>query len=76
VRVARRVRQGDRGKRTGVTPEPRPRSYLIGYVTPLDVPPALTRWMRAGLRCAPALHDGAGNSGPGLHCLGSEATVN
>jgi putative transposase len=27
VRVARRVRRGDRGKRTVVTPEPRPRSY-------------------------------------------------
>jgi hypothetical protein len=27
VRVARRVRRGDRGKRTVATPEPRPRSY-------------------------------------------------
>jgi hypothetical protein len=27
VRVARRVRWGDRGKRTVATPEPRPRSY-------------------------------------------------
>src|SRR6476660_292301 len=34
-----------------------------GCVTPLDVPPALTRWMRAGLRCAPALHDGRGTPG-------------
>src|SRR5689334_25048432 len=34
-----------------------------GCVTPLDVPPALTRRIRAGLRCAPALHDGRGTSG-------------
>ena len=27
MRAARRVRRGDRGKRTVVTPEPRPRSY-------------------------------------------------
>src|ERR1019366_8537274 len=26
-----------------------------GYVTPLDSSPALTRWIRAGSRCAPAL---------------------
>jgi len=31
-----------------------------GVVTPLEVPPAQTRWIRAGLRCAPAPHHGRG----------------
>jgi transposase IS4-like protein len=35
-----------------------------GLVTPLDVPPALTRWMRAGLRCVPGpLMAGGGTPG-------------
>jgi len=32
----------------------------------LSLSPALTRWIRAGWRCAPAHHDGAGNSGQGI----------
>ena len=35
-----------------------------GYVTPLDSSPALTRWIWAGSRCAPAFHDGRGTPGP------------
>src|SRR6266851_2102888 len=45
-----------------------------GVVTPLDRTPALTRWIRAGLRCVPCpsprageLLAGSGQSGPGGH---------
>src|SRR6266568_4252581 len=34
-----------------------------GYVTPLDSPPALTRWIRAGWRRVPAPHGGRGTPG-------------
>jgi hypothetical protein len=34
-----------------------------GVVTPLEQAPAPTRWMRAGMRCAPAFHDGRGTPG-------------
>ena len=34
-----------------------------GVVTPLEQAPALTRWIRAGMRCAPAFHDGRGTPG-------------
>ena len=45
-----------------------------GVVTPLETTPAQTRWIRAGSRRVPAPVR-AGNSCPGLHSLGWEATV-
>jgi hypothetical protein len=32
-----------------------------GVVTPLDVEPALTRWIRAGARCVPIGRHGGGD---------------
>src|SRR5229473_1126516 len=47
-----------------------------GCVTPLHSAPALTRWMRAGLRCAPArVMTGRGTPGRGLISSGQEVTV-
>ena len=45
MRAARRVRRGDRGKRTVVTPEPRPRSYPMFLLTM-----RLAAWLRLSLR--------------------------
>ena len=44
-------------------------------VTPLDQPPALTRWIWAGSRCAPALDEGGELLVGSSIVSGREATV-
>jgi hypothetical protein len=48
--------------RPGVVSETGRYTRETGVVTPLEGPPALTRWIRAGSRCAPTPHDEWGTS--------------